>query len=646
MVPWRAAMMAIGLVFSAWSYGQLREAAWAPVNPGTARLSRTNGALTLRNRALTATFTGGGLVVKNLYTGQALSFGSAFFAVNSPDKSVGGPISGSTSSSTGMNSVSVIIDHGGRGMSWRETYSLRDGEHFLRYTINLRTKQPLNVERITAFTGFGGGKVAGSCPGSPVVAGSIFAGLAHPMSVSKVQGGHFTCEIERKTPLQGSVSYEAVIGVAPAGQMRRAVAAYVEDTRPRPYAPFLHYNSWYDIGYFTPYTETDALDRINTFGRELSQKRGVKLSSFLFDDGWDDTSTVWEFSKAFPNGFLPLKAAAAKYGAGPGVWLSPWGGYGGPRNRRLAAGRAAGMEIDSQGYALSGPKYYDRFHEVTTAFVTKQGINQFKLDGTGSPDKHTAGSAFDSDFSAAIALIEDLRKASGGKLFINLTTGTWPSPFWSKFADSIWRGGEDHSFAGVGTKREQWMTYRDGDTYRGVVETGPLYPINSLMLHGLIYAQHAQNLGNDPGDDFAKDVWAYFSTGTQLEEMYVTPSLLTPANWDELARAAKWVAANAKVMQDVHWIGGDPLKLEVYGHAAWSPGKTIVALRNPSDHAQAFSLDLAKAAELPARLAKQSFTVRAIFGGPAAPSLKADTPTLIALAPFQVLVLELTPKPR
>ena len=74
------------------------------------------------------------------------------------------------------------------------------------------------------------------------------------------------------------------------------------------------------------------------------------------------------------------------------------------------------------------------------------------------------GSQFDSDFDAAIHLIGDLRQAKPD-LYINLTTGTYPSPFWLMYADSIWRGGEDDSFAGVGPERERWITYRDGETY-------------------------------------------------------------------------------------------------------------------------------------------------------------------------------------
>ena len=74
---------------------------------------------------------------------------------------------------------------------------------------------------------------------------------------------------------------------------------------------------------------------------------------------------------------------------------------------------------------------------------------------------------------------------------------------------------------------QRWITYRDADTFAHVVEAGPLYPLNSLMLHGLIFAKHAKNLDRDPGGDFDAEIRSYFGTGTQLQEMYVTPALLS-----------------------------------------------------------------------------------------------------------------------
>ena len=144
---------------------------------------------------------------------------------------------------------------------------------------------------------------------------------------------------------------------------------------------------------------------------------------------------------------------------------------------------AQGFETNEGGFALSGPKYYRYFRDACLDMIDKYGVNQFKFDGTGNANEVIKGSEFDSDFDAAIHLIGELR-AKKPDIYVNLTTGTYPSPFWLLYADSIWRGGDDHSFAGVGTNRQRWITYRDSQIYRRVVEDGPLFPMNSLMLHG------------------------------------------------------------------------------------------------------------------------------------------------------------------
>ncbi len=511
-------------------------------------------------------------------------------------------------------------------------------------------KQDEAVTRVDLFQANGlDAEVVGNTNGSPIVAGRDYWLFEDPLSQSTVnlRHGRFQMWVDRVLPLPKGqpITYSAVVGVTAPGQLRRDFLAYVEAERAHPYRTFLHYNSWYDIGYFTPYTETEALDRIHAFGEALSVKRGVKLDSFLFDDGWDDRTGGWGFSKGFPRGFLPLRDAAEKYGAAPGVWLSPWGGYGEPKAQRVAAGRGHGYEIIDGGFALSGPKYYADFHAAALGLLKDQGVNQFKFDGTGNADKVVPGSRFDSDFSAALSLIGDLRQAKPD-LFVNLTTGTYPSPAWLRVADSIWRGGEDHDFTGVGTPRERWITYRDRETYQNVVTQGPLYPLNALMLHGLVYAQHAENLNTDPGHDFANEVRSYFGSGTALQEMYITPSLLSDDDWNVLAEAARWSRANADVLKDTHWIGGNPGRLDVYGWAAWAPRKGIITLRNPDARPRSFILDVRDAFELPAGAARR-FHVSTPWkraGSPPLARTDAGRAVTITLKPFEVLTLEFTPK--
>jgi len=551
--------------------------------------------------------------------------------------------------------VRIELEHGSTGIHVTWKAMLRDDANYIREEITIHAvKQPYALAQIVLIdTALPGVEVSGHVKGSPVTAGTWFLGFEHPLSDCRVREERASCWLSRELTLEAgqSVTCSAVVGVAHPGQLRRDFLHYIELERAHPYRTFLHYNSWYDLGYFDRYSEQGALGVVNAFGEQLTKRRGVKLDSFLFDDGWDDPATLWKFNPGFPDGLTKVSVASASFGAAPGIWLSPWGGYDKPKEQRLAAARPQGFETNEGGFALSGPKYYRYFRDTCLDLIEKYGVNQFKFDGTGNANEVIKGSEFDSDFDAAIHLIGELR-AKKPDLYVNLTTGTYPSPFWLLYADSIWRGGDDHSFAGVGSNRQRWITYRDSQTYRWVVEDGPLFPMNSLMLHGLIYARHAERLGSDPDHDFADEVHSYFGTGTQLQEMYITPSLLSPQDWDVLAEAAKWSRANAETLKDSHWIGGDPARLEVYGWAAWSSAqgkeKAIVTLRNPSDQAQEFAATLATLLELPAG-SVSTFTARSPWladNDTPAQTIKADEQRAFHLQPFQVLTLEIAPSNR
>jgi hypothetical protein len=524
---------------------------------------------------------------------------------------------------------------------------LHDGDNYLRQEISFSAAQNAAIREVLLFDfQMHSAQVRGTVKGSPVIAENLFLGFEHPLSQCVAEKEHVTCSMGRELLLKvgQTLKYSSVIGASPPGQMRRGFLNYVERERAHPYRPFLHYNSWYDIGFGERYSQTAALDVIHAFGEELTVKRGVKLDSFLFDDGWDDPHSLWSFDSGFPDGFTPLKTAAAKYGAAPGIWLSPWGGYDKAKEERMKYGAKRGFEMNDGGFALSGPKYFAHFRGVTLDFIRKYGINQFKIDGTGNVNSVFPGSEFDSDFHAAISLMGEWR-ALKPDIFVNLTTGTYPSPFWLRYADSIWRGGEDHSFDGVGPWREKWITYRDANTYAGIVQQGPLYPLNSLMLHGIIYARQAEHLGDDPEHVFAHEVHDYFGGGTQLQEMYITHSLLSKDDWDVLAESAKWSRRNAATLADTHWIGGDPAKLAIYGWAAWSPEKGILTLRNPNDHTQSISLDIGLAFELPDG-APRKFLAHSPWERDREEQplvLAAGEPHTFRLKPFEVLNLEAIP---
>jgi hypothetical protein len=225
---------------------------------------------------------------------------------------------------------------------------------------------------------------------------------------------------------------------------------------------------------------------------------------------------------------------------------------------------------------------------------------------------------------------------------VNVTTGTWSSPYWLWYADSTWRSGADWNTCGWGSKRQQQITYRDAQTYQNVVCRAPLYPLNSLMTQGVMFANHGLP---DEIDGLTEDIHAFFGGGTNCQELYVTPSLLDEKTWDALAEAAKWSRANADVLVDTHWIGGDPAKGEIYGWASWSKRKGILALRNPKDAPAQIVIDIGKAFELPEGAARR-YSLKSPWQADARMAeitFPAGKQYAFELEPFEVLVFDATP---
>jgi hypothetical protein len=370
------------------------------------------------------------------------------------------------------------------------------------------------------------------------------------------------------------------------------------------------------------------------------------MKAFLFDDGWDNHSSLWQVSKNFPQGFTAMKNLAESYGAQLGLWLSPWGGYDSAKLERLKYGLLQNppFETNENGFSLAAPAYFKRFEKVTTDFIIRDKVSIFKFDGVGAGNGATgAGLNYQSDIEALLLLIQRLRSLEPD-LYLSLTVGTWPSVYWLNYGDAIWRAGGDMGFAGGGSKRQQWITYRDAESYKNIVKRAPLFPLNSVMLHGICIT----NVGYPAAlemdmKNISDGIWSFFASGTSLQEMYVNPHLLTTPMWDCLATVAKWSHANSDVLKDVHWIGGDPAKGDIYGYASWAPRKGIFSLRNPSAVKKVFKVNLKDFFELPETLSSLFELRNAIKKNKLKKKVNAEDTFTITLEPYELQVWEAIP---
>lgn len=538
--------------------------------------------------------------------------------------------------------------------------------------------------------------------GLPIVVDDrFFLGVEHPMGLNGPSEGRnathwrgaagMVAHLDQ-LPVPSEAApwlYGAVFGaISEPSQARRAFIQYLHAERPGRRTPMVHYNSWYDFysyqdegfngGFKDPHSnpaliaqlrpdrlsEDSCLRRVTAFGKELVEARNTTIDSFLWDDGWDDPQSLWQFDQErFPRGFDAVAAKAVKFGAGTGVWLSPWGGYGFPQEARVKYGKEHGWEtnfnhnMEVEAFSLAGPHYRKAFRDVALKFVREQGVNMFKFDGVAGDPKELAV-----EMEAMLQLIHDLRAATsrrepalpsrgtgaanesreaaapGGRpepdqrsdddIWINLTTGTWASPFFLLWADSIWRGGPDiasrprdwapdRGLRSDGlSRRQRWIRWRNVIVFVLVVMRSTFFPLSQLMIHGVIVGSHGDALhwGLDTFDavDFAQEVWSFVALGLQLQELYVAPRHMTPQAWDILAEGLQWARREAPVLRDSHWAFGDPTSREVYCVASWDVAarRGFVMLHNPTGLRQASAhFSFGNVLELPAKNSRMSLWV-------------------------------------
>jgi len=533
--------------------------------------------------------------------------------------------------------VSLTDGKSGIAVGWRGV--LLDGAHYVRQEFSLTASADTPISGLGLLHArIGDAAQVGTVIGSPAATDEMFAGVELPVAGNSLGGlgdlrSGFACKLNLTA--RRPRKFSTVIGVYAAGQLRRSFLSYIEAERARRSVQFMHYNSWYDLGYNL--NAAGIIDAAAEFRKHLVRPYGVKMSSYVLDDSWDDIRRgLWATSlKRFPGGFKSLRKELAKHGAVMGIWISPMGGYGGDK-QRTAWARKMGL-ITGDKLDLADEAYRRWYRDKCVGLMKENGVNYFKWD--------RAGSGASPHFMALLEIAHELRKVNP-ELFINVTVGTWPSPFWLNHIDCTWRGeGGDVGWIGKGDDREMWLTFRDQFCYSGVVSKAPIYPLNSLMHHGLVHGRAFQGRRvSKAGSDLKNEARSYFGAGPTMQELYITPSMMTESSWRQVGQAAQWARANADVLLDTHWIGGVPRKLEVYGYASWSPRKGVLTLRNPDDSAQTFDLDVGKAFELPAE-APQKYKLQNAYPDQKAPRavLTAGKPHKIMLKPFEVLVFDAIP---
>jgi len=347
-------------------------------------------------------------------------------------------------------------------------------------------------------------------------------------------------------------------------------------------------------------TEENVLRAIASFKERLVEERGLKLDAFVLDDGWDIYRSHWALNQdQFPRGLSPLVKALEAMDCQLGIWLGPIGGYS-HRDWRVEWMKAHGYEAVGDQMCVAGRRYHQLLKKRLTDFVGLDQVSYFKWDGIqftcNEPDHGHLPDIYSrrAVMEAVIDLCRSVR-ALKPDIFLNITSGTWLSPWWLKYANTIWMQGYDYSYANVPSlsRRDRAMTYRDSVLYDNLVKLDFWFPIASLMTHGIIKG-HLNQLGGakEPLGKFTDNAVLYFARGISMWELYISPDFLTDKQWDILAGAVRWAKDRFSLLCSTEMIGGDPDERQAYGYVHLAGKQGLVAARNPDIEPQTLSIKL------------------------------------------------------
>ncbi len=487
---------------------------------------------------------------------------------------------------------------GGRGGTKVDlVYELKPDDFFMRQWVTMPKPQQgtLFIDSVSvAKNEWGLPRFSQGGFGQPLFTDDVFLGEEYPTAINQAHGSEVDLGgyVGLNIPAEGFTSEPAVFGVAPTGLVHQQFLAYVDRMRVTPVKPFALYNSWYDLQRLAM-NHDNTLARVPVLNDMLFKKYGVHMDSFVLDDGWDDMQKLWAIDeKRFPGGFTDLVSALKGIDSRLGLWFGPIGGYN-QRPVRLATGKREGMEItsDGQNLCIAGKNYSRFLRDTMLRYEKESGINYFKIDGTpfgcNEPDHgHPVGIySREADARALIDILKTLR-TQDPKVFLNITTSLWLSPWWLRYTDTVWMGGADSGYLpSVPTlaPRQSAVSYRDSVLYSDFVAHHAQFPISSLMTHGIIKGKYNMLGGKSEFlDDWQDEVVHYYSVGNMMYELYISPDILSHEEMDALGNTTKWAQINAHPLLDNStMVLGDPAQREPYGYVHSSAERSIVTLRNP-----------------------------------------------------------------
>jgi len=444
--------------------------------------------------------------------------------------------------------------------------------------------------------------------------GGAFLGLEWPAADNRLEqrGARWQArcgqEIGAAITADGIGGEPVVVAVTADERVKLAFLDYLDRVRVGRLRPYTLYNSWYDLR-SAEYprvrppqvmNEENVLRIAGLLRRNMVERHGITLDAFVLDDGWDVYASDWQLRPVqFPRGLAPVVEALRPMSTRLGVWYGPTGGYS-FRKSRVDWMREHGYETAGDQMWVGGPRYGALLERRTTE-MARSGVGYFKWDGfqflasgegLGTPPGIYARRAVLERVRTMAAAV----RAIDPDMFLNITSGTWLSPWWLGIADQIWMGGEDYGAADVPSisTRDSSITYRDLVLHEDFRHNDFWFPLANLMTHGVLKGTiDIGEIGRgEPLTKFADEVVFYLARGVTMHELYISPDALSEGEWRVLADALRWARDRFPLLTRTEMVGGDPNRRETYGYVHFRGRSGIVAVRNPEVNPAALAVTL------------------------------------------------------
>lgn len=442
--------------------------------------------------------------------------------------------------------------------------------------------------------------------GQPVYINGLFIGCEFPATENRVIDSKATVRYYLGRNVGESFMCPVtVIGTSDGtsfSKTKRAFYRYI-DSISVPIDLRFQYNSWYD--YMRGIDENNILTSFKQVHDKLTALDAPEISAYVVDDGWVDMkASFWSYNKKFPGGMGKVSAFCKELDSNFGMWLGPRGGYNDVYKlaKRFHRGKNGYVNRQARDICVASTDYVNKLQAFLEEQTRLYDINYWKFDGfalkpcRSKRHDHMVGGNENMYFvtdlwTKWIALYEALRETKSD-LWINMTCYVNVSPWWLQWVNSIWiQNSGDIGFAENCKNQPQVeaeMTYRDGRYFDCLVTRKLQIPLKAIYNHEPIYGNEAKVKYTD--GEFEKYLYWCTVRGQALNELHLSPSMMSDEKWEILARIMKFQKENYPTLKNAEFFGKDPLKNNVYGFLCQGDDEVILAVRNPSDKKAELSL--------------------------------------------------------